>query len=740
MSYSVPVSNNNTGNTPVYGYGSYSRRVNGSPLKTSLQKLFRFVVSNEWFGILWALVTLGIAFYSVQSSRWIPTQLPLLFILFLSVVSTAILIKLKGKLIVKRVLFGVIFFFVLWWQVAKLAQGQPLFQFLSTSPNESTVHFGLFLLLTTWLIGAFSTWFLLRKRNAWLPAGLGALVLLVNLSNLPPDSYRILPVYLVASLILIGLTRLTVERINWGNSGNHSPGQATRYFVTSVLLLSIAAAIFSSVVPVTAVEKVGFDASSEMMANLQKNVFNIFASVPGKWNTLRSGDLKKLSFSAPIDKRSTVLFIIKAKKPAYWRIERYPVYSSDGWISTARGKDIWDPGTRVDSGKLADRQEITYTVETLSKTDSLLLTGEFVTADIPVRLATLGALDIISVNTPRLLQPRKSYTITASITTVSQSQLAVAGQEYPDWVTRNYLQLPDNISQRVRELALILTDNATDPYNKALAVQLYLNTLRYNGDAKSPSRLGEETDAFLFIQREGVCTDFATAMVVMLRTIGIPSRLATGYVPGEYNRDSGTFTVRGKDYHAWPEVYFPGYGWIEFEPTPGPIADAGITIGGGYDPFGYDELFPPGFFDSGSGNIPIDPILIDRPQRNYALPIITLALLGFALGSLAWIFVNRIYRNFRASPDAITVYDKMCRLAAFGGAPPLMAETPLEYCRRLTALFPHGAQAISRITAFYNESLFSQRKDLVENDLALLQQSWIELYPVIFKRRLPWNR
>ena len=741
MSYGMPGSYDSPVNIPVYGYGSYYHRDKGFSLKTLLQHIYRFVVSNEWFNVIFALITLGIAVYSVQSAHWVSEQPPLLLILTLSVISASILVRLKIPRTAKLVSFAVLLVLVLWWQASRSLHGQSIFQALASRPNENTIHFGLFLMFATWLIGAISTWSILQKKNAWLPAGLGALVVILNLSNLSPLAYRILPVYLAVALILIGITHLSQVRDSLSAKGGKYPGRTTRYFLVSALIITVAASLFSWFVPARAVEQVGFDASGRMIAGIQKNWFNIFASVPGKWSTIRSEDLKTLSFSSPIDKRTVVLFVITAKQPSYWRIERYPEYDPSGWSSDgAKGDNTLNPGARVEAEyNPASRVEISFTVETFSKTDSLLVTGEFISADIPVRLATTAS-DIMSVNTPRLLQPQQTYTVTTSVSTATPEQLADAGTVYPEWITGTYLQLPDSISERVRALAAQLTDNAATPYGKAVAVQKYLNTIKYNRDAKSPSRLGEETDSFLFIQKEGVCTDYATAMVVMLRSVGIPARLATGYVPGEHNQTAGTFTVRGKDYHAWPEVYFPDYGWIEFEPTPGSIADAGITVSGGNDPYDYYDLYPPGYYDSGSDPGIAVPSTPATPKGNYVFLIVTTVILGLAFGSIAWIFFGRIYRNFRHPPDAVSVYAKMCRWAAFGGAPPIITETPLEYCRRLTAVFPGGAQAITSIAAIYTESLFSRKKDIDENNLSRLQRSWSDLYPVFIKSRLPWRR
>jgi hypothetical protein len=280
----------------------------------------------------------------------------------------------------------------------------------------------------------------------------------------------------------------------------------------------------------------------------------------------------------------------------------------------------------------------------------------------------------------------------------------------------------------------------TTPYNQALAIQDYLRGLKYNRDARSPSSRGDETDVFLFIQKEGVCTDFATAMAVLLRSLGVPARLATGYLPGEYDKSISGYLVRGKDYHAWPEVYFPGYGWIEFEPTPGSTIDTDITVGGGggYTP---EQYYPWDYYGGGDSTyVPSASTNNTRPKPNMVLPIIVGILLMALIAGILWMLFNRLYHSLRLSGDATGVYTKMCRLASLVGVGPEVSETPFEFCRRLAMEFPEGTLSIDSIVALYSEARFSPRKDLGDDQLVRLQKSWVELYPVLFKRRLPWKR
>ena len=157
-----------------------------------------------------------------------------------------------------------------------------------------------------------------------------------------------------------------------------------------------------------------------------------------------------------------------------------------------------------------------------------------------------------------------AYSIPQSAT---PEQLRAAGETYPEEITAEYLQLP-KIDPRIEALASEATAGAVTPYDKALALENYLHshygyTLDLSG---SPGR--DPLPNFLFERRAGHCEYFATAMTVMLRSLGIPARYINGFQTGEYNDVGGDFIVRASDAHSWVEAYFPGHGWITFDPTP----------------------------------------------------------------------------------------------------------------------------------------------------------------------------
>jgi protein-glutamine gamma-glutamyltransferase len=164
-------------------------------------------------------------------------------------------------------------------------------------------------------------------------------------------------------------------------------------------------------------------------------------------------------------------------------------------------------------------------------------------------------------------QTRFRYTAISVSTQLTEVDKRATALEYPAEVLKVFLPLPP-FSPRVAQLAHSVTDHARTVYEKVIALQRHLLTnYRYSLDVGTDASATPVQD-FLFVRKTGYCEHYASAMVVMLRTLGIPARLVTGFLPGEWNTFGRYYIVRQQDAHAWVEVFFPGSGWITFDPTP----------------------------------------------------------------------------------------------------------------------------------------------------------------------------
>ncbi|WP_374712058.1 transglutaminase TgpA family protein [Symbiobacterium terraclitae] len=164
------------------------------------------------------------------------------------------------------------------------------------------------------------------------------------------------------------------------------------------------------------------------------------------------------------------------------------------------------------------------------------------------------------------------YTVVARLPLYNREQIRSAmGEAGPDLA--RYLQLPD-LPARIGELAQAITGRADHPYEQAEAIEQYLRSLAYTLTPPRTPADRDFVDYFLFDLGQGYCTYFASAMVVMLRELGIPARFVEGFaVPASTSftvdaRGGYVYEVRNSLAHAWVEAYFPGYGWVTFDPTP----------------------------------------------------------------------------------------------------------------------------------------------------------------------------
>lgn len=195
-----------------------------------------------------------------------------------------------------------------------------------------------------------------------------------------------------------------------------------------------------------------------------------------------------------------------------------------------------------------------------------LVSGEFLT----VQADAMSGLHL-----PFPPSSRIRYSVTSQAPRLVADERIASILAYPDSIRSHYLQVPVG-SEQVADLAYRVSQQATTPFERTLAIQQHLlENYRYSLEADTTT-LSHPLDEFLFTRKTGYCEHYATAMVVMLRTMGIPARLVTGFLATEWNEYGGYFTVRQRDAHAWVEVYFPHSGWITMDPTP--TVSAAVTI------------------------------------------------------------------------------------------------------------------------------------------------------------------
>ena len=257
---------------------------------------------------------------------------------------------------------------------------------------------------------------------------------------------------------------------------------------------------------------------------------------------------------------------VRPRQTFYWQGTAYSEYVGIGWRqgqTEAVPQPPYAPlGPPERPGRRPLRQEFTLLVP---HGDTLYAAGDPYSVDQAVTARRLLESDDLIALEGRA----DNYHVLSLVPRMTAQELAEAPATYPPQIEEVYLARPAGLPQRVIDLAREVTAEAETPYGRALTLEAYLRSFPYDLEIAKHPEGRDVVDYFLFDLQRGYCDYFASAMVVMARSVHIPARLAVGYAMGHYDPQRGAYVVTEKDGHAWPELYFPGYGWIAFEPTSG---------------------------------------------------------------------------------------------------------------------------------------------------------------------------
>jgi hypothetical protein len=319
---------------------------------------------------------------------------------------------------------------------------------------------------------------------------------------------------------------------------------------------------------------------------------------------------------------------------------------------------------------------------------------------------------------------------------------------YTDHIADRYLSVHDSLPERVRSLEAEISANAHTAYDKAVAIETYLRQFPYDLNVVSPPPGRDVVDYFLFDAQRGYCDYYASSFVVLSRLAGVPARLAVGYAMGGYNPDRDCYEVTERDAHSWPEVYFPGHGWIPFEPT-APFRPFERPA----EPVARTLLTP------SAPSIPKRPWDVAvgawwrRVSRNWTTYVAILSG-AIAIAVLVALQILRWRRSLLSPVEAIaSYYESMCRHGKELGAPPLRHLTPSEYeallaaaiCSR-TARWPWSEETLSATIERTGRGVATIRRAYERASYGLrtpdrgyqqwLERRWLELNRLLWRLRL----
>ena len=351
--------------------------------------------------------------------------------------------------------------------------------------------------------------------------------------------------------------------------------------------------------------------------------------------------------------------------------------------------------------------------------------------------------DVVSVRSRKgVFATHDPYVITSSVPVIDPEQLQAAGTDYPIHILHRYTQLPPDFPGRIGGLAHEITLDGETPYEKAVLVERNLQRLTYNLEIDPPPFDTDGVDHFLFTERGGYSEYFASAMAVLLRSVGVPARVAVGYTAGKETEVPGIYAVTDRNSHGWVEVYFPGYSWIPFEPTPGETLPTVIMPETG------DSIGPAGEFfaefdvdclDDITGECIeyIEPFLgadsepaapnDTRETPGWIWTVVVLGVLSVAAVAGWWAFRRYMF----ASYDPEGVYSRIQALAAVGGLGGATSRTPYQFAERLKGLLPVHRERVDLIVETYVQARYGARRQSPERGRELAD-AWLNLrFPLL---------
>ncbi len=406
-----------------------------------------------------------------------------------------------------------------------------------------------------------------------------------------------------------------------------------------------------------------------------------------------------------------VVLRVRSQAPGFWRVLGFDRYTGEGWEISRDDKLIdikrhpWSyrfplsvpynqAGTKKVIQTYSAVSDLPNLVPVLSSPKYVYFPSQEIAFD------PEGGL-----RAPFGLIEGMTYTVISEVPYRDRTLLGQASEVYPDNITKYYLQIPPEIENQVREKTEELLEKADRPLVSAYEKSLWLaQSLKQTYSLKELLPTSEESDDlvtnFLFSYEGGYPDHFSTVLTIMLRSIGIPARLAVGFAPGQFNPFTGYYVVKNTDAYALTEVYFPDYGWHSFDPIPG------------------HPLIPPSFEDDQTFGILKEfwkwiASWLPSPVANFISEFFNLIfskvfgfigwLWGFISGSLVGIFVGLIllivlgflswlgfkgilswldHRHLAKLPPMHRLYLEMLGFLKEKGYPKHPSQTPLEYANQ----------------------------------------------------------
>ena len=477
-------------------------------------------------------------------------------------------------------------YYVLWkllnWVDAALSNG---------ASNDNYVFIFEIAFLSWWLT-YLGIWAIFRYGYTWraiIPAGV---VLLINAYYAPKPVTGFLGVFALLAFIFLVRTNLAEQQLRWREQRVYFSQDIALDFLRNGLFYSVLILVFAWLAPGLGRNPVVrhlMEPVSNWWEQTNQDVSILYGGINKKPREGAAMFGKSLSLGGERSVENTPVFQVATNNGRYWRAVVFDKFDGRQWTNTLTNTMDFVAATTLPVPSWEARSPLTQTFTLLSDMGNVIVASpdirqvseeiEAIGQSSPASSLTAVPIEPTQPATPGFeityaqsqgsLDTGDSYTVVSQFSQVTKQALESAGTAYPQAILDTYLQLPEDFSDLVAQTAISVTTGMETPYDKAKSIETFLRTYAYDDAIPAPPPDQDPIEYFLFQIRRGYCDYYATAMATMLRSVGVPARTASGYAEGTYDEESGLFFVTDADAHTWVEVFFPNYGWIEFEPTAG---------------------------------------------------------------------------------------------------------------------------------------------------------------------------
>jgi len=449
--------------------------------------------------------------------------------------------------------------------------------------SADPLPFVFMLVAAVFLVGFISTWAVVRWRNPWAALIPGGFVLLTNISYLPGQPSFSFVLFLIAAIMLIARLTFLQSVSVWRSQGvEPREGMSLEVLFTGAV---VAGALISAAWLIPTANNFGpaadlWGRAVSPISDRVEVMGRLFIGVGSKKPIPVHSMNAVLPLQGTVGLDQVVLYEVVAPDEMNLRGAVYDEYTGSGWrVSAASAVRL--VGTTVEAAQLGtpssraqvrEAVRIDVTVVDASAPGNVLLSaGDPIASDQDANLIVDVAGGPLQLRPDVGITEGDTYSTVGTRSAAAIATLQASGQAYPASIVDRYLALPDDLPPTVRDLTLTVAGNAGNPYEAARLIEAYLRDNHTFAYEIRTAPAGQDAVAhFLFESKTGYFDLYASSMAVMLRTIGIPSRVAVGFAldRSDYDAASKAYSVTEEEAWTWPEVYFPGLGWIEFNPTP----------------------------------------------------------------------------------------------------------------------------------------------------------------------------